>query len=67
MKPTILVENGMFVAVKLGRKDVTSDYDVLDIGPNAQCEQCLQWFPGTEIVIGPQEEALCSTCANLKV
>ena len=61
MKPTILVEEGTFVAVMLGRKDVTSDYRIIDVGKMVQCEICLRWVPGTQCRIGPRGEVWCDS------
>ena len=67
MKPTILVEEGTFVAVMLGRKDVTSDYTVVDVAKWAQCERCAKWTHMWFVVIEGDGPILCPTCANLKV
>jgi hypothetical protein len=60
---TIITEEGQFISVRLGRKDVTSDFAVVDMAHNFQCERCLRWWPMAQACIeyeyGP---LLCPEC-----
>ena len=60
---TVFVE-GALIAVRLGHKDVTSDFDVVDTARCYQCERCFRWLDGTTTppVVGAQGQIWCPDC-----